>query len=208
METLFWHKRWKDKQIGFNQTVTNQHLMSFWHKLAIKKNTQVLVPLCGKSIDMLWLQEQGHDVFGIELSGDAVKDFFIENKRQVNEIKHTVFQVSESDNIQLYQGDFFQLTNQDCAGVSAVYDRAALIALPKQMRQEYVEHLFKILPEQAPILLITMEYEQSKMAGPPFSVTEQEVLELYAENYKVVKLEQVNSVINSVEMVEKVYLLS
>ena len=208
MQADFWHDRWDKQAIGFHQTEINRFLLKYWSHLKVANNSQVFVPLCGKSSDMLWLREQGHDVFGIELSGDAVKDFFIENKRQVNEIKHTVFQVSESDNIQLYQGDFFQLTNQDCAGVSAVYDRAALIALPKQMRQDYVNHLINILPSIVPILLVTVEYEQDKLSGPPFSVVEAEVHSLFQANYQIQKLEEVVSDFRGLVATEKVFILT
>lgn len=179
MRPDFWHERWHNKQIGFHQSEINLHLQEFWPALNSADGGRVFVPLCGKSRDMLWLRAQGKEVVGIELNPLAVQAFFEENGLPVKRSSTDRFSVFESDGIRIYCGDFFDLAPDDLAGVTAVYDRASLIALPPEMRRAYVDHMHGLLSPGARTLLIAFEYPQHEMAGPPFSVQEEEVRGLY-----------------------------
>jgi len=189
MDTEFWIERWEKQQIGFHQQEINGYLKKYWSLArALHPDSQVFVPLSGKSRDMIWLREQGHEVLGIELSELAVKDFFAENGLDFQEDEHPHFKPYVSENIQLLHGDFFRLDKDDLSASHLVYDRASLVALPADMRKRYVQHLTTILPEDVSILLVTMEYPQDEMSGPPFSVPESEVIQLYQQRFNIEKL--------------------
>ena len=185
MKKDFWLERWEREEIGFHQNEVNPHLCEFWPELNLARGNMVFVPLCGKSRDMLWLREQGHQVVGVELSAIAVQAFFEENGHTPQHISRGKFDRCEADGIRILCGDFFDLTGDDLANVTAVYDRASLIALPPEMRVSYVRHLAGILPRATQILLITVEYPQTEMQGPPFSVSSGEVETLYREYAEV-----------------------
>ena len=182
MDTNFWLKKWQDNQLGFHQQKVNSRLQRFWESM-VTGHESVFVPLCGKSKDMAWLAQQGHAVLGIELSAIACRDFFVENDRSFEVIEKEAnggpFTRFKDDQIELLQGDFFALTPEDLKDVRYIYDRASLVALPGQMRAQFSEHLARITKPQDRMLLITMEYDPSKMKGPPFSVSEEEVYRLF-----------------------------
>lgn len=182
MEPEFWHERWQQNQIGFHQGEVNPYLRKYWHELGVTAPARVLVPLCGKSLDLVWLLQQGYQVEGVELSELAVRAFFDEQGLTPRVTTQGEFQVWESENLRLWCGDFFQLTTSLLGSIDAVYDRAALIALPAPMRQQYVRHI-QTLAGTVPHLLITLEYPQHQMDGPPFSVAQAEVQALFAERY-------------------------
>ena len=179
MEESFWLERWERQQIGFHQRNINPRLLRFWPDLGLARDGAVFVPLCGKSTDMIWLQAQGHPVLGVELSPVAVATFFAENGLAPQRRRQGKFEVTESDGIRILRGDFFDLTAGDLAGVEAVYDRAALIAMPPAMRERYAAHMVEILPPATRMLLLTLDYPQEQMQGPPFSVPPDEVERLY-----------------------------
>ena len=185
MQAEFWHKRWEAKEIGFHQSQINAHLQQFWHQLGLKTGTRVFVPLCGKSRDMLWLAGQGHSLVGVELSPLAVAEFFQENNLIPRLTQTGAFERWEADGIRLLCGDFFALDGSELTDVAGVYDRASLIALPPAMRKAYARHLTAILPPSAGVLLVTLEYPQTEMRGPPFSVSEAEIRDLYETHYHV-----------------------
>lgn len=180
-----WQKRWQQNEIGFNQPQPNELLQRYFSLLNGKPGDRVFVPLCGKSIDMLWLANQGYEVIGVELSRKACEDFFEENRIAVNRVKKDKFLVFQSEKITLLAGDFFQLDRFMLGDVSAIYDRAALIALSKDIRPTYVEHMFGLVSSNTPILLITTFYNQAQMNGPPFSVGEEEVALLFSRGYDI-----------------------
>lgn len=155
----------------------------------MQNGASVLVPLCGKTSDMLWLLEQGHKTIGAELSPIAAQDFFAENKMDCETTKSDSFENYEGGNISILVGDFFDLTPADIPNIKAVYDRAALIALPAEMRKKYAAHLKTILDRGDQVLLITLAYDQAKMDGPPFSVTNDEVQNLFGDWCAITKLE-------------------
>lgn len=179
MRADFWHERWQRNQIGFHQDSINLHLQQFWPALDAVPSARVFVPLCGKSGDMLWLRAQGHEVIGVEISPLAVQAFFDENGLAASVRRQGPFEVHAVDGITLYCGDFFALDAADLAGVTAVYDRASLIALPPPMRPDYARHLRQLLAPGTRTLLVAIEYAQHEMDGPPFSVPEAEVRALY-----------------------------
>lgn len=185
MQAEFWHERWAANQIGFHQQQANPLLQQFWPELAIGQDGRVLVPLCGKSLDLVWLAEQGHKVLGVELSEKAVQAFFSEQHIEPVISQRGAFKVYGCAGIELWCGDFFALRAEDVAGCTALYDRAALIALPPAMRERYVAHLASVLPAECQGLLITLDYDQAKIDGPPFSVPDEEVQRLMAEGWKL-----------------------
>lgn len=182
MDPNFWLERWARKETGFHQQHTNEYLQRYWPQLAVPEGTTVFVPLCGKSLDMLWLHRQGYPVLGVEVARAAVSGFFEEWRADVQVTSLGVFErwnAGGEQGITVLCGDFFELASPLMAHVGAVFDRAALIALPPQMRRSYARKLLEILPAQIPMLLITLDYRQDEMSGPPFAVGDREVRELF-----------------------------
>ena len=188
MNNDYWLARWRDNQTGWHQPEINAHLQEFWGRVECAAEAPVFVPLCGKSRDMLWLRGQGHPVLGVEVSGLAVEAFFADQGLNAEVTEEGPFLRHARDGVELLQGDLFQLTTQQLAGVGAVYDRASLVALTPELRERYAEHLQRIVPPHAHILLVSMEYDQGKKEGPPFSVAEAEVRGHYEGRYTVEKL--------------------
>ena len=180
MTKKYWLDRWVRQDIGFHQAEINPYLREYWHRLQGDSNTTVFVPLCGKSADLLWLRRRHQFVLGVELSAIATEAFFVEHHLNPQRRTEERFIHWEANGIHILCGDFFDLCAHDLAQVRAVYDRAALIALPPAMRRRYVRHLIQILPPGIPMLLITLEYPPHEMTGPPFSVTLSEVKDLYS----------------------------
>ncbi|TAJ75998.1 MAG: thiopurine S-methyltransferase [Gallionellaceae bacterium] len=180
MKKEFWLERWERAEIGFHQDEINPYLRRFWPGVQAARGGEVFVPLCGKSLDMVWLHEQGSFVLGVELSAIAVQDFFREQGQSPVRVSGGGFDNYLADGICLACGDFFDLRKEDMAQVGAVYDRASLVALPPEMRARYARHLVSILPRGTRILLVTFDYPQAEMAGPPFAVSVQEVESLYS----------------------------
>jgi thiopurine S-methyltransferase len=193
LDSDFWHRRWRKNEIAFHQESGNPHLREFWEKLGLTGRRHVFVPLCGKSRDMIWLARQGHMVLGVEISAIAVRDFFREHDWLAEHSSAGAFERWESSGIRLLCGDFFALQPSDLSGVDAVYDRASLIALPPPLRARYAEHLRAILPPTTPVLLVTLEYPQQLMQGPPFSVHEEEIHALYGGRYAIQRLKTHNA---------------
>lgn len=179
MEAEFWHSKWATNVIGFHLDETNAALINYWHHVQPKREDKVLVPLCGKSLDLDWLAQKHDSVIGIELSDIAVKAFFAEQLYTplVTQLSnhHVMY---EFDELTLYSGDFFTAPLEP---VELVYDRAALVALPESMRQEYVEKVLSNLKPGGRMLLVTLDYDQQELAGPPFSVPAVDVNALFSE---------------------------
>ncbi|EPA0958652.1 thiopurine S-methyltransferase [Vibrio parahaemolyticus] len=178
----FWHSKWASNQIGFHLEDVNPLLPAYWHHANPKREDKVLVPLCGKSEDLVWLATKHDSVEGVELSQIAVRSFFAEHfyTPTVTPISgmHELYQFDE---LSIYTGDFF---TAPVSQADIVYDRAALVALPQDMREEYVARLKQLLNPGGRILLVTLNYPQEEMAGPPFSVPLEEIQQLFA-GYKV-----------------------
>jgi thiopurine S-methyltransferase len=187
MEHEFWIERWELGETGFHQNEINPYLINHWKKLNPPQGSKVFVPLCGKSQDMIWLNKQGHSILGVELSRIAVESFFSEFVQSPRILRGEAFDQYETDGVNIWCGDFFNLEKFELEGVNLVYDRASLIALPPEMRGNYVRHLASILSPETQILLVTMDYPQHEMSGPPFAVSTAEVEELYG-NYADIRL--------------------
>ena len=190
MEPKFWQERWARNQIGFHLPEVNPYLPRHWPKLALADGAKVLVPLCGKSLDLMWLASAGHRVLGVELSEQAVEAFFSEQGLVPRVSRRGVFKVYQADQIELWCGDFFALSADAVADCAALYDRAALIALPPLMRAQYAGHLNTVLRPGCRGLLITLDYDQTQKAGPPFAVTDEEVRVLLESHWAAQVLEE------------------
>lgn len=188
MQHDFWHDKWQTNNIGFHQDQPHPLLTQHLQSLNLSSNARIFVPLCGKSLDLAWLIKQGYHVVGIDLSPIAIQDLIIDLGLSFKEMQSGELTHYQHPQIELFVGDFFQLTAQQLGDVDAVYDRAALIALPSQMRSQYTQHLLDIT-KQAPQLLISLEYDQNLLQGPPFSVPEHELTEHYATHYQIKLLE-------------------
>ncbi|KTC63401.1 thiopurine S-methyltransferase, partial [Pseudomonas fluorescens ABAC62] len=152
--------------------------------LALAEGAKVLVPLCGKSLDLMWLASQGYRVLGVELSEQAVEAFFSEQNLTPRITREGAFSVYRADAIEVWCGDFFSLEPRDLTDCTALYDRAAMIALPPLMRARYAEHLNALLRPGCQGLLITLDYDQTQKAGPPFAVTDEEVKVLLEPHWR------------------------
>ena len=189
MKSDFWLQRWRDQQIGFHQAKPNPWIERHWASLGLAPDATVFVPLCGKSLDMRALAELGHTVIGVELSPIGVAAFFDEAGEQADVDEGAALPRHAAGRISIYQGDFFALGPSEVAGVSAVFDRAAQIALPPDMRRRYAQHLCEILPSGTRTLLIALEYDQSLVDGPPFCVSQAEIGELYGAHATIEEIE-------------------
>lgn len=190
MDHAFWLQRWREGRIGFHQARVSPLLQAHWPALGLASGARVFVPLAGKSLDMLWLADQGLRVLGVELSELAVKQFFCEHglTPQVTHTRYGSHHVAGP--IELICGDAFALDAQVLADCSGLYDRAALVALPPELRTPYVDELMARLPSGCCGLLVTLQYPQDEMQGPPFSVPEAEVVQRYAPRWELRRLEQ------------------
>ena len=215
MQKDFWLERWQQNQIGFHQEEGNPALREFAGELEIVPGDLVIVPLCGKSRDLEWLQQQGYRVLGVELSTIAANDFFVEHGKEVSITSRDKFQSYRSGDIEILCGDYFDLDAEMFTEVRAIFDRAALIAMPPEMRPAYAEKIAGLLLPGTRILLVTMEYPGNQMQGPPFSVPEGNVQNLYGKNFSISVLQE-NDILareprfrerGLTSMVEKIYLL-
>ena len=188
MELEFWKDRWSRGETGWHATHINAHLQEYWPRLGIEPGALVFVPLCGKSQDMLWLAGQGYRVRGVEISDLAVEAFFDENRVTPEVTTEANFARYRVDEIEILCGDFFDLAPAHLNGVSAIYDRASLIALPPEMRRDYATHLQALADPETRILLMTLDYDQALMSGPPFSVHEPEVREILGDRFDIRQL--------------------
>ncbi|WP_047540721.1 thiopurine S-methyltransferase [Methylotenera versatilis] len=187
MQANFWHQKWEKNQIGFHLPAANPLLVKHFFALNLKQGSRIFLPLCGKSLDIAWLLAQGYQIAGAELSAIAIEDLF----RSLNLTpkitqKNTITHYSAPD-IDLFVGDIFDVTPSMLGKVDVIYDRAALVALPVEMRKKYSDHLIK-LTQLAPQLLICFEYDESLHAGPPFSVGADEVKTHYQARYDLTLL--------------------
>jgi len=180
MDSEFWHQRWQNNQIGFHNAEANPLLLTYFHELAMARDSRVFVPLCGKTRDIGWLLSQGYRVAGAELSELAIEQLFAELVVQPEITDAGEVKRYSAPDLDVYVGDIFKLTANTLGTVDAVFDRAALVALPEDMRDRYARHLTEIT-SNVPQLLLTFEYDQTQMPGPPFSVCDQEVRRHYEE---------------------------
>tara|TARA_Y200000002_G_C22663517_1_gene656894 strand:- start:917 stop:1570 length:654 start_codon:yes stop_codon:yes gene_type:complete len=194
MEHSFWHSKWQKNEIGFHETKGNALLVKYASFLLGEETSEaflkrIFVPLCGKTRDIGWLLSQGCNVVGAELSELAVIQLFEELDVEPTITTTSNGKIYAKDSLTIYVGDIFKLTPTDLGEVTGIYDRAALVALPSPLREQYAAHLMAIT-QCAPQLIISFEYDQNEMAGPPFSVNEDTVSSLYSDNYTINRLER------------------
>lgn len=191
MEEEFWKNAWSEGNTGFHRDDFHPELIEFFPKLNLPKTAKILVPLSGKSKDLLWLSHNDYYPYGVEVVPQAVSEFFSENfleeptlakKGPLNIYTHEVNSV--------IHGNFFDLLDQGFQGYfDGFYCRASIVALPKDMREKYARELGKLLTKGAKGLMITFEYDQSLVEGPPFSVEEKEVHEIFSSDFKITRLD-------------------
>ena len=191
MDASFWHQKWKENNIAFHESESNPLLIKYFKELSLAKGSRVFLPLCGKTLDIPWLLSNGYRVAGAELSKIAIDQLFadlgVEPKiSRVDQVDHY-----SAINIDIFVGDIFDLFGKMLGLVDAIYDRAALVALPESMRNRYTVHL-KEITNKAPQLLICYEYDQSLMEGPPFSISNEEVNQHYSDSYDLTLMESTN----------------
>jgi thiopurine S-methyltransferase len=191
-----WLEYWENNETNWHSDVVTQELEEYLGLLKLEPGDKVFFPLCGKSLDMLYMLNRGFSVIGVELSEIGIKQFFYENG-----LDFTISQVGEFDlysakNIEIYCGDFFSLTSKYLCDVKAVFDRKSLIALDQNLRQKYVKHLNDIISLGVRILLITLHYPQHQMSGPPFSVDKSEVESLFSMTFNFQELKSFQDIEN------------
>ena len=185
--TESWLERWREGRIGWHEERGNASLRKHWHA----SGKRVLVPLCGKTVDMLWLEEQGNSVVGVELSDIAARAFFEENA-----LPYTVLAgrlpayTGEDRDITIYCGDLFDF---DATGFTGWYDRGALVATPAEQRRAYAEHINARLAPDACRLLITLEYDDGLATGPPFSISREEILRYWPDMQVVERYDDIEN---------------
>jgi thiopurine S-methyltransferase len=189
MEAPFWHERWAKHEIGFHMPTPHAALERYWRSLQLAAGSRVFVPLAGKSLDLVWLARAGYQVVGIELSPVAVAEFRAEHPSEIA--------------IDLRCGDFFDLTPDTLGPVDAIFDRASLVALPPAMRSDYVAHITALSKPATQTLLVTMEYDQCQMRGPPHAVLESEVQALYGARHDIETLERIEVLADYPRMIER-----
>lgn len=190
MQTQFWLDKWENGSIGFHQDAPLPLLLKHWPNMDVARDSRVLVPLCGKSLDMPWLAERGHQVLGVELSARAIEQFFSEHELTPERRESPMGVHFTAGNIELIQGDILDLDDATLAACDAVYDRAAIVALPRDMRQRYVRDVYGRLPAHCRTLVMTLEYAQEDMDGPPFSVDSEQLQQMFEPGWRMERLDR------------------
>jgi len=191
-----WLEFWKNNETNWHSDVGTQELEEYVGLLKLEPGDKVFFPLCGKSLDMTYILNQGFSVIGVELSEIGIKQFFHENSLDFTISSVGEFNLYSAKNIEIYCGDFFSLTSKNLCDVKAVFDRKSLIALDRNLRQKYVKHLNDIISLGVRMLLITLHYPQHQMSGPPFSVDKSEVESLFSMAFKYQELRSFQDIEN------------
>lgn len=212
MESEFWHSRWENNEIGFHMNETHPLLAKHFERLLQTNNNDsatIFVPLCGKTLDILWFLNKGHEVVAVELSELAISQLFADLRVTPSITQIADFKVFHGPQLKIFVGDIFSLKPEHVGKVSYIYDRAALVALPEHMRPNYCQQLIQ-LSNKATQLLISFDYDQQQMPGPPFSVTETAIRSYYQSAYSLELLESQNvegKLKGKCEALEQVWLL-
>jgi thiopurine S-methyltransferase len=209
MEANFWHNKWANNEIAFHRSNPNPQLVNNIETLSLAEGSRLFIPLCGKSLDIAWLLSNGFCIAGAELVETAIEQLFTElaivpTIGVLDDIKHY-----SAPNIDIFVGDIFAVSRQMLGPVDAIYDRAALVALPQEIRAKYTSHLMKIT-HKSPQLLVTYHYDQNLYQGPPFSISDEEVAQHYKANYDltlIVSIDVEGGLKGKYEAKENVWLL-
>lgn len=205
MEPQFWHDRWNANEIGFHEDFPHPLLRRHWPAARLAPGARVLVPLCGKSPDLSWLCDMGYEVIGVELSEVAARAYFEHNSIRPSVESRGRFIVYSDDNLSIYVGDFFDAEPALLGLADAVYDRAALIALPPEMQRAYVSKLQTLVHDHTRMLLVALEYPAGLISAPPFALHALDIMELYAAWCQVTVLERAPARVKSEEATEVCY---
>lgn len=190
MKESFWHDRWAKNEIAFHENNANHLLSAHLDKFDLPAGSRIFVPLCGKTRDIAWLLARGYAIVGAELSEVAIKALFTELGLEARISKLNNFAHYHSEKIDIYVGNIFNLTASVLGTVDGIYDRAALVALPADLREQYTTHLLDITGATKQ-LLITFEYDQQLIDGPPFSVSSEALAQYYKSSYALNLIESV-----------------
>jgi thiopurine S-methyltransferase len=185
MDPAYWIQRWGEGRIGFHREHAQPWLVAHARRVAPRGDECWLVPLCGKAVDLEWLERRGHSVVGVDVAEKALRSFLAERARRFAEHPSPPFHVFASGRIELLCGDFFALDPARHGAFDAMLDRAGLIAFPPQRRPDYAAKLLELLAPRGRLLLIGLEYEQARMEGPPFSVARAEIERLFAGTCRI-----------------------
>lgn len=188
MDTDFWHQKWAEGKLGFHKSAAHPLLVKHFPALTLPANSRIFLPLCGKTLDIAWLLSQGCRVVGAELVETAIAQLFAELGVEPQITESGALKRYSTENVDIFVGDIFEVSRELLGEVDAVYDRAALVALPQDIRDRYTAHLVHIT-ETAPQLLITFEYDQALMTGPPFSINRAEVERQYGAHHHITQLD-------------------
>lgn len=191
MEPKFWQDRWQEGKIGFHKSEPNPIITKYFSTLGLKEGARVFVPLCGKSLDIPWLAQQGFKVVGAELSEIAVSDFFKEGGLEPTITEIGPLKKFSAPSIDIFLGNIFDLSKDvllaHAGAIDGIYDRAALVALPLDIRTRYSAHL-RAMTDTAPQLLSCFEYDTNLIDGPPFCIAKQDIVHQYANSYTITEL--------------------
>ena len=198
----FWHERWRTGQTGFHQSGVHPLLERWWPAFGVPAGSRVYVPLCGKSLDMAWLAARGYRIVGSELSPIAIRDFFIDQGLEPARTTGGLFVRHAAGPYEILEGDALALAPEILGSVDAVYDRAALVALPPEMRPLYAESMARLIPPGVAMLLVAFEYPQEMKGGPPFSVDAAEIYSSFGDAFAVETLERVDVLAQSPKFAE------
>lgn len=203
VQPSFWHDKWQQQQIGFHQQSINPYLIKFLPQLSLSAHAQIFVPLCGKSLDMHYLTEQGYQVLGCELDASAIDQYLQEQQLQYTHSSDSDFNYFDAPQIRLVQGDFFKLAPQQLSRLDGFYDRAALIAWPDEMRRQYAQKLAQLIPAGISGLLVTLDYPQAELAGPPFAVSDTWLQQHMAADFEIELLQSLDVLAENPRFVKK-----
>lgn len=196
MEISYWLSRWNKDKTGFHADKPNEHLVRNWNSIGISPQSVVFVPLCGMSLDMSWLVEQDYKVLGVEASEKACRNFFEQAGLEYETMERKEFKIFRSEEVEIWCGDFFKLNKKDLPLLFAIYDRAALVAMPPEKRVLYIKKIKELTSNKLVMMLVSFTYPQNMMPGPPFSVPGEEVEQLFGSGYSI-------RVLDSAEILKK-----
>lgn len=184
MELSYWKSRWNKDNTGFHMPDGYPGLREHWPTFDLPSNPRVLVPLCGKSEDIIFLEQQGAAVEGVEISDKAILSFFSEHRRHSETRDYAGFRIYRSGEIELWQGDFLKYPNRE-TGLDLIYDKAALVALPPEKQKPYADKLLSLAGPRTAILLHHFIYAQDEMPGPPFSVRPEKIDDYFSSQFTI-----------------------
>lgn len=184
----FWSRRWSRNETGWHQQEVHPKLKQYWPELGLERNATILVPFCGKSLDLKWLAKRHQKVIGIELVTKPVEEFMQEHYEDYQLQEENSFHIYKAQNLEIWQGDFFEFGDGGFSSIDGIYDRGSLVSLPPDMRKKYGRHICRLSNAQTQILLIVYDYNQDEMNGPPFSVPRDEVEQHFRDDFQIKQL--------------------